>query len=83
MSWKPIQASAPERLPDASSIRDFRCNPLPRAGPLAKMGLLRSEPMKHGTLVVPVERAREFIDLIGAELRNGVCSALVLVLLLP
>ncbi|CAE7320441.1 VHA-a3 [Symbiodinium sp. CCMP2592] len=29
------------------------------------MGLLRSEPMKHGTLVVPVERAREFIDLIG------------------
>ena len=41
----------------------------------AKMGLLRSEPMKHGTLVVPVERAREFIDLIGAELRNAVCSA--------
>ena len=31
------------------------------------MGLLRSEPMKHGTLVVPVDRAREFIDLIGAE----------------
>ena len=31
------------------------------------MGLLRSEPMKHGTLVVPVDRAREFIDLIGIE----------------
>lgn len=29
------------------------------------MGILRSEPMKHGTLVLPVDRARYFIDLIG------------------
>lgn len=29
------------------------------------MGILRSEPMKHGTLVLPVDRARHFIDLIG------------------
>eukprot|EP00438_Fugacium_kawagutii_P003611 Skav221988 [mRNA] locus=scaffold4787:24791:34067:- [translate_table: standard] len=35
------------------------------------MGLLRSEPMKHGTLVVPVDRAREFIDLIGVEVNDG------------
>ena len=40
------------------------------------MGLLRSEPMKHGTLVVPVDRAREFIDLIGAEVwcRKNSCD---------
>jgi len=31
------------------------------------MGLLRSEQMKHGTLVVPVDRARDFIDLIGEK----------------
>lgn len=30
------------------------------------MGLLRSEQMKHGTLVLPVDRARHFINLIGA-----------------
>jgi len=29
------------------------------------MGLLRSEPMKHGTLVLPVDRAHDFVDLIG------------------
>jgi len=29
------------------------------------MGVLRSESMKHGTLVLPVDRARHFIDLIG------------------
>eukprot|EP00411_Alexandrium_monilatum_P106457 CAMPEP_0175782814 /NCGR_PEP_ID=MMETSP0097-20121207/77981_1 /TAXON_ID=311494 /ORGANISM="Alexandrium monilatum, Strain CCMP3105" /LENGTH=50 /DNA_ID=CAMNT_0017093655 /DNA_START=45 /DNA_END=194 /DNA_ORIENTATION=+ len=29
------------------------------------MGILRSEPMKHGTLVLPIDRARQFIDLIG------------------
>jgi len=29
------------------------------------MPLLRSELMKHGTLVLPVDRARDFIDLIG------------------
>jgi len=29
------------------------------------MGLLRSEQMKHGTLVLPTDRARDFIDLIG------------------
>eukprot|EP00418_Pyrodinium_bahamense_P090121 CAMPEP_0179025010 /NCGR_PEP_ID=MMETSP0796-20121207/7754_1 /TAXON_ID=73915 /ORGANISM="Pyrodinium bahamense, Strain pbaha01" /LENGTH=847 /DNA_ID=CAMNT_0020720997 /DNA_START=44 /DNA_END=2587 /DNA_ORIENTATION=+ len=31
------------------------------------MGILRSEPMKHGTLVLPIDRARQFIDLIGAH----------------
>lgn len=31
------------------------------------MGLLRSEQMKHGTLVLPVDRARHFIDLIGSS----------------
>jgi len=30
------------------------------------MGLLRSEQMKHGTLVLPVDRARHFVDLIGS-----------------
>mmetsp|Transcript_96759 Transcript_96759/g.282892 ORF Transcript_96759/g.282892 Transcript_96759/m.282892 type:complete len:850 (+) Transcript_96759:78-2627(+) len=29
------------------------------------MGILRSEPMKHGTLVLPIDRARQFIDLVG------------------
>lgn len=29
------------------------------------MGIFRSEPMKHGTLVLPVDRARQFVDLIG------------------
>jgi len=29
------------------------------------MGILRSETMKHGTMVIPTERARHFIDLIG------------------
>merc|ERR1719160_1113779 len=29
------------------------------------MGILRSEQMKHGTLVLPTERARHFMDLIG------------------
>eukprot|EP00444_Apocalathium_aciculiferum_P003379 CAMPEP_0183402208 /NCGR_PEP_ID=MMETSP0370-20130417/13749_1 /TAXON_ID=268820 /ORGANISM="Peridinium aciculiferum, Strain PAER-2" /LENGTH=839 /DNA_ID=CAMNT_0025583755 /DNA_START=1 /DNA_END=2520 /DNA_ORIENTATION=- len=29
------------------------------------MGILRSELMKHGTLVLPIDRARHFIDLIG------------------
>eukprot|EP00746_Dinoflagellata_sp_MGD_P146156 gnl/MRDRNA2_/MRDRNA2_78674_c0_seq1.p1 gnl/MRDRNA2_/MRDRNA2_78674_c0~~gnl/MRDRNA2_/MRDRNA2_78674_c0_seq1.p1 ORF type:complete len:831 (-),score=151.11 gnl/MRDRNA2_/MRDRNA2_78674_c0_seq1:32-2524(-) len=31
------------------------------------MGVLRSEKMKHGTLVVPTERARHFVDLIGRK----------------
>eukprot|EP00929_Paragymnodinium_shiwhaense_P069471 TRINITY_DN3502_c0_g1_i1.p1 TRINITY_DN3502_c0_g1~~TRINITY_DN3502_c0_g1_i1.p1 ORF type:complete len:836 (+),score=230.49 TRINITY_DN3502_c0_g1_i1:131-2638(+) len=31
------------------------------------MGVLRSEQMKHGTLVLPVDRARHFIDLIGSK----------------
>eukprot|EP00928_Gymnodinium_smaydae_P035398 TRINITY_DN2491_c0_g1_i1.p1 TRINITY_DN2491_c0_g1~~TRINITY_DN2491_c0_g1_i1.p1 ORF type:complete len:829 (+),score=209.94 TRINITY_DN2491_c0_g1_i1:162-2648(+) len=31
------------------------------------MGILRSEQMKHGTLVLPVDRARYFVDLIGAN----------------
>jgi len=31
------------------------------------MGLLRSEIMKHGTLVLPVDRARDFVDLIGEK----------------
>lgn len=31
------------------------------------MGLLRSELMKHGTLVLPVDRARDYIDLIGEK----------------
>jgi len=31
------------------------------------MGVLRSEPMKHGTLVLPVDRARYFVDLIGSN----------------
>mmetsp|Transcript_79796 Transcript_79796/g.258535 ORF Transcript_79796/g.258535 Transcript_79796/m.258535 type:complete len:839 (+) Transcript_79796:146-2662(+) len=29
------------------------------------MGILRSEPMKHGTLVLPIDRARHFIDVVG------------------
>ncbi|EER00628.1 conserved hypothetical protein, partial [Perkinsus marinus ATCC 50983] len=33
------------------------------------MGLLRSETMKHGTLVLPVDRAREFVDVIGYSTR--------------
>jgi V-type H+-transporting ATPase subunit a len=31
------------------------------------MGVLRSEPMKHGTVVLPVDQAREFVDLIGTK----------------
>jgi V-type H+-transporting ATPase subunit a len=31
------------------------------------MGVLRSERMKHGTLVLPVDRARFFLDLIGSH----------------
>jgi len=31
------------------------------------MGILRSEQMKHGTLVLPIDRARQFLDLIGSE----------------
>lgn len=31
------------------------------------MGILRSEQMKHGTLVLPIDRARQFIDIIGAS----------------
>lgn len=31
------------------------------------MGILRSERMKYGTLVLPVDRARQFIDIIGAS----------------
>jgi len=31
------------------------------------MGILRSEQMQHGTLVLPIDRARQFIDLIGAN----------------
>ncbi|CEM34423.1 unnamed protein product [Vitrella brassicaformis CCMP3155] len=31
------------------------------------MGLLRSETMKHGTLVLPSERARAFIDILGRK----------------
>jgi V-type H+-transporting ATPase subunit a len=33
------------------------------------MGLLRSEAMSHGTLVLPCEGAREYIDRIGKELK--------------
>ncbi|KAF4677828.1 H(+)-transporting V0 sector ATPase subunit a [Perkinsus chesapeaki] len=33
------------------------------------MGLLRSETMKHGTLVLPTDRAREFVDVIGYSTR--------------
>eukprot|EP00931_Biecheleriopsis_adriatica_P007007 TRINITY_DN108339_c0_g1_i1.p1 TRINITY_DN108339_c0_g1~~TRINITY_DN108339_c0_g1_i1.p1 ORF type:complete len:834 (+),score=146.71 TRINITY_DN108339_c0_g1_i1:91-2592(+) len=33
------------------------------------MGLLRSEPMSHGTLVLPVDRAREYLDLIGSHVK--------------
>eukprot|EP00929_Paragymnodinium_shiwhaense_P117138 TRINITY_DN8739_c0_g1_i1.p1 TRINITY_DN8739_c0_g1~~TRINITY_DN8739_c0_g1_i1.p1 ORF type:complete len:861 (+),score=185.39 TRINITY_DN8739_c0_g1_i1:123-2705(+) len=33
------------------------------------MGVLRSEPMKHGTLVLPVDRARFFVDLVGLHTR--------------
>jgi V-type H+-transporting ATPase subunit a len=33
------------------------------------MGILRSEQMKHGTLVLPADRARHFIDLVGAKTR--------------
>ncbi|KAF4691794.1 H(+)-transporting V0 sector ATPase subunit a [Perkinsus olseni] len=33
------------------------------------MGLLRSETMKHGTLVLPTDRARQFIDVIGYSTR--------------
>eukprot|EP00922_Rhytidocystis_sp_ex-Travisia-forbesii_P060836 GHVS01090244.1.p1 GENE.GHVS01090244.1~~GHVS01090244.1.p1 ORF type:complete len:839 (+),score=131.33 GHVS01090244.1:129-2645(+) len=29
------------------------------------MGMLRSETMKHGTLVLPSDRAREFVDVLG------------------
>lgn len=32
------------------------------------MGLLRSEQMMHGTLVLPVDRARHFVDLIGSKM---------------
>eukprot|EP00388_Colpodella_angusta_P004074 GDKJ01013798.1.p1 GENE.GDKJ01013798.1~~GDKJ01013798.1.p1 ORF type:complete len:887 (+),score=236.79 GDKJ01013798.1:55-2715(+) len=31
------------------------------------MGLLRSEEMSHGTIVLPSDRAREFIDLLGRK----------------
>mmetsp|Transcript_55500 Transcript_55500/g.160822 ORF Transcript_55500/g.160822 Transcript_55500/m.160822 type:complete len:857 (-) Transcript_55500:210-2780(-) len=31
------------------------------------MGILRSEQMQYGTLVLPVDRARQFIDIIGAS----------------
>mmetsp|Transcript_39317 Transcript_39317/g.61269 ORF Transcript_39317/g.61269 Transcript_39317/m.61269 type:complete len:833 (-) Transcript_39317:82-2580(-) len=31
------------------------------------MGILRSEVMKHGTLVLPTDRARDFVDLIGTH----------------
>merc|ERR1719287_312954 len=31
------------------------------------MGLLRSEQMKHGTIVLPVDRARDFVHLIGSS----------------
>jgi len=31
------------------------------------MGILRSETMKHGTLVLPVDRARQFLDIIGSH----------------
>mmetsp|Transcript_60125 Transcript_60125/g.158169 ORF Transcript_60125/g.158169 Transcript_60125/m.158169 type:complete len:811 (-) Transcript_60125:297-2729(-) len=30
------------------------------------MGILRSETMKHGTLVLPIDHAKEFIELIGS-----------------
>ena len=29
------------------------------------MGILRSETMRHGTLVLPSERARSFVDILG------------------
>jgi V-type H+-transporting ATPase subunit a len=33
------------------------------------MGILRSEEMKRGTLVLPVDQARRFIDLFGSEVK--------------
>ena len=33
------------------------------------MGILRSERMKHGTLVLPTERARHFMNVVG-KLQN-------------
>jgi len=31
------------------------------------MGILRSETMKHGTLVLPIDHAHQFVDLIGSK----------------
>jgi V-type H+-transporting ATPase subunit a len=33
------------------------------------MGILRSETMKHGTLVLPAERARQFVDILGKRVQ--------------
>jgi V-type H+-transporting ATPase subunit a len=33
------------------------------------MGILRSETMKHGTLILPAERARYFIELLGRKVQ--------------
>ena len=33
------------------------------------MGILRSETMKKGTLVLPAERARHYVELIGTKVQ--------------
>jgi V-type H+-transporting ATPase subunit a len=33
------------------------------------MGILRSETMKHGTIILPAERARFFIELLGRKVQ--------------
>ena len=33
------------------------------------MGILRSETMKHGTLILPAEKARYFVELIGRKVQ--------------
>ena len=32
------------------------------------MGILRSEPVRHGTLILPAEKARQYVDMIGHRL---------------
>jgi V-type H+-transporting ATPase subunit a len=33
------------------------------------MGILRSETMKHGTIILPSERARYFVELLGRKVQ--------------
>jgi hypothetical protein len=33
------------------------------------MGILRSETMRHGTLILPAERARFFVELLGRKVQ--------------